>query len=123
MANSTHIPGLIRGQKGTIVMVEHGRFEGETEYITVESERIYREEFVEKYGYQSMQIPVADTPVDAHMANFFDCMRTRKKPNLDADTGYRAQVVITMGVQSFREGKVLFFDPKKEEVVYDAPAA
>ena len=34
MANSTHIPGLIRGQKGTIVMVDHGRFEGETDHIT-----------------------------------------------------------------------------------------
>ncbi len=122
MANSTHIPGLIRGQKGTIRMVEHGQFEGDTDHITVDSEEIYRDEFVKKFGYQSVDIPVADTPVDAHMANFFDCMRTREKPNLDADTGYHAQVVITMGVQSFREGKVLFFDPRKEEVVYDPPA-
>ncbi len=122
MANSTHIPGLIRGQKGTIVVVDHGRFEGQTDHITVNSEEIYRDEFVKKYGYQSMQIPVADTPVDAHMANFFECIRTREKPHLDADTGYHAQVVISMGVDSFRENKVLFFDPKKEEVVYEPPA-
>ena len=28
MANSQHIPGLIRGHKGTIIMVDHGMFEG-----------------------------------------------------------------------------------------------
>ena len=27
MANSQHIPGLIRGHEGTIIMVEHGKFE------------------------------------------------------------------------------------------------
>ena len=39
MANSRHIPGLIRGYEGTIVMVEHGMFEGRTDYITVTPER------------------------------------------------------------------------------------
>ena len=39
LANSTHIPGLLRGHDGTIMMVEHGRFEGRTDYITVTPER------------------------------------------------------------------------------------
>jgi predicted dehydrogenase len=122
MANSKHIPGLIRGNKGTITIVEHGRFEGFTPNITVEAEEIYQDEFVKKFGgYSSVKIPVEETDRDAHMANFLECIKTRKKPNLDADTAYRAQVAITMGVQSFREGKVLFFDPNKEEVVYSAP--
>ena len=121
MANSTHIPGLLRGQKGTITMVDHGRFEGQTDHITVESEAIYQEEFVDKFGYKAVDIPVAETPRDAHMANFLKCIKTREKPNLDADTGYHAQVVITMGVQSFRQGKVLFWDPRAEKVVYEAP--
>ena len=123
MANSTHIPGLIRGQKGTITMVDHGRFEGETDHITVEAEPIYEAEFVDKFGYRAVEIPVADTPTDVHMQNFLDCVKSREKPNLDANTGYHAQVVITMGVQSFREGKVLFWDPKAERVVYDEPRA
>lgn len=122
MANSTHIPGLLRGQKGTITMVDHGRFEGETDHITVDSEPVYQAEFVDKFGFASVGIPVAETPRDAHMANFLECIQTREKPNLDANTGYHAQVVITMGVQSFREGKVLFWDPRAEKVVYEAPA-
>jgi len=120
MANSTHVPGLIRGQEGTIVIVDHGRFEGRTDHITVNSEKIYRDEFIEKFGYSSVDIPVDPHDRDAHMANFFECMRTRKKPHLDADTGYRAQATISMAVQSYREGKVLYFDPRKE-VVVDRP--
>ena len=123
MANSTHTPGLIRGQEGTIVMVDHGRFEGQTDHITVNSEKIYRDKFIQKFGYSSVDIPVENHGRDAHMANFFECMKTRKKPHLDADTGYRAQATISMAVQSYREGKVLYFDPRKEIVVDQPPEA
>ena len=121
MANSRHIPGLIRGHEGTIVMVEHGRFEGRTDYITVESEPIYREPFVSKYGSDNVQIKVEDRGRDAHMKNFLECIRTREKPRLDADTAYRAQVTISMGVMALRQGKVLYFDPDLEEVTDTAP--
>ena len=30
MANDTHIPGLIRGHEGTIMMVPDGKFEGQS---------------------------------------------------------------------------------------------
>ena len=122
MANSSHIPGLLRGQHGTITMVDHGKFEGRTDHITIAAERAHLEEFVSKWGYQSVDIPVEETPRDAHMSNFFECMRTRQKPVLDADTAYRAQVTISMGVESFRRGKILYFDPAKERVVEKAPA-
>ena len=121
MANSTHIPGLIRGQEGTITMVEHGQFEGRTDYITVSSERAHQEKFVEKVGYKSVEISVDPTPRDAHMSNFFECMRTRQKPVLDADTAYRAQVTISMAVESYRRGRVLYFDPAKEKIVDKPP--
>ena len=62
-----------------------------------------------------------ETPRDAHMSNFFECMRTREKPVLDADTAYRAQVTISMSVQSYRQGKVLYFDPDRERVVDKPP--
>ena len=40
MGNSQHIPGLIRGHEGTIIMVEHGQFEGSTPDITVKPEQV-----------------------------------------------------------------------------------
>ena len=102
-------------------MVEHGRFEGKTDHITVESERIYQDAFVKKYGSEKVQIKVEDRGPDAHMKNFLECMRTRAKPNLDADTAYRAQTTISMGVMALRQGKVLYFDPDIEEVTETAP--
>ena len=121
MANSSHIPGLIRGQEGTITMVDHGQFEGRTDHITISSERAHQEKFVAKWGYKSVDIPVDETPRDTHMGNFFECMRTRQKPVLDADTAYRAQVTISMAVESYRSGRVLYFDPVREKVVEKPP--
>ena len=50
MGNETHIPGLIRGHEGTIMIVPHGRFEGTVEQITVTPSRFFRKEFEEKHG-------------------------------------------------------------------------
>ena len=52
----------------------------------------------------------------AHVANFLDCVRSRKKPHLDVETGACAQVAISMAVESYRQGKTLFFDEKKWKV-------
>ena len=121
MANSRHIPGLIRGHEGTIVMVEHGRFEGRADYITVEAEPIFRDGFVSRHGADNVQIKVEDRGRDAHMKNFLECIRTREKPTLDAETAYRAQVTISMGVMALRQGQVLYFDPDLEEVTDTPP--
>ena len=43
-------------------------------------------------------------------------MRTREKPNLDAETGARAVVVINLAVQSYREGRTLYWDEKRWKV-------
>jgi hypothetical protein len=50
-------------------------------------------------------------------------MRTRQKPTLDVETAACAQVLITMAVQSFRQGKVLYFDEKNFKVVDTPPRA
>jgi predicted dehydrogenase len=128
MANSQHIPGIIRGHEGTIVMVDHGMFESPTEFITVKPEvRRHRkedgtvektaiggDEYVAKFGTEEIKIPV-DTSKDmmtAHIDNFLDCVRTRQKPHLDVETGAKAQAVINLAVQSYREGRVLYWDEK-----------
>ncbi|MGI8784835.1 MAG: Gfo/Idh/MocA family protein [Acidobacteriota bacterium] len=115
MANSSHIPGLIRGREGTIVMVPDGKFEGRVEFITVTPERFFKDEFVKKFG--SEQVVLNIEPREDHMQNFLRCVRTREAPVLDAHTAYRAMVPIAMSVQSYRDGRTLFFDEKAEKVV------
>lgn len=141
MANNTHIPGLIRGHEGTIVMVEHGEFEGSTPYITVMSQPPFRKEFEEKYKDRLVTIKrvrgngreVDENVVRImtheegeperpdHMENFLQCVKSREKPVLDARTAYKAMVTIAMSVESYRSGRVLYFDSKNERVVETPP--
>jgi predicted dehydrogenase len=118
MANSQHIPGTIRGHEGTIVMVEHGQFEGSTPHITVLPERrVISDDYKAKWGDQPIKIPVEQLNVmQTHVKDFLSCVRSRQKPRLDVETGARAQVLISMAVQSYREGRVLYFDEKTWKV-------
>jgi len=129
MANAQHIPGLIRGHGASLIMVEHGRFEGSAPHITLKAEkrgeRYVVPELADKFqGQPEIKIPVEEkNTMQTHVLNFLNCMRTRQKPTLDVETGARAQVLITMAVQSYREGRVLYFDEEKWKVVPKPPRA
>jgi predicted dehydrogenase len=112
MANSQHIPGLIRGHLGTIIMVDHGMFEEPTDHITVRPEQeVIDEAYVSKFGKDERKIPIEKEDDEIlHVRNFLDCVRSREKPHLDVETAAHAQVLISMAVMSFRQGKVLYFD-------------
>jgi len=97
---------------------EHGRFEGHADYITVRPEKkVISADYKAKWGEEDIKIPV--DPKDAmqtHVANFISCVRSRQKPTLDVETAAHAQVLISMAVQSYREGRVLYFDEKNWKV-------
>jgi predicted dehydrogenase len=114
MANSTHIPGLIRGHEGTIMMVPEGQFEGRVDHITVTPERLFKKKFVEKFG--SEEVKLATEKRETHYENFLRCVKTREKNVLDAQTAYRAMATIGMAVESYRQGRVLYFNEATEKV-------
>jgi predicted dehydrogenase len=128
MANSQHIPGLIRGHFGSLIMVEHGEFEGLTPHIIVRPEKgIVPDEYKSRFGEEEIKIPVEQPgegewdAIRIHITNFLDCVRSREKPTLDVETGARAQALISMAVQSYREGRVLYFDEKSWKVTSKPP--
>jgi predicted dehydrogenase len=114
MANSQHIPGLIRGHEGTIVMVPGGQFESKVDHITVTPERIAKEAFVGKWGKDVVEL--ATEKREDHMENFLRCVKTREKTVLDAMTAYKAMTTIGMAVQSYREGRALYFNEALQRV-------
>jgi predicted dehydrogenase len=129
MANSQHIPGLIRGHEGSIIMVDNGQFESTTDHITLKPEVSRKRTSRDappvvtpmfegyKFGVEEVKIPVEKTDtMSTHINNFLSCMHTREKPHLSVETGACAQVLITMAVESYRQGKVLYFDEKKWKV-------
>jgi predicted dehydrogenase len=56
-----------------------------------------------------------------HMANFMDCLRTRKRPICDVEIGHRSVTVCHIGVIALRTGQKLKWDPVKE--AFDDPDA
>lgn len=52
-----------------------------------------------------------------HVRNFFECMRSREKPTLNAQDGAKVMTTIGLGIQAYRENRVMQFDPEKLEVI------
>jgi len=73
-----------------------------------------------------------DTPVagafgrrgdEAHVANFLECVRTRKKPNADVEEAHQAMSLMHIANASLRVGgRKLMFDAKSETFVNDNEA-
>jgi predicted dehydrogenase len=50
-----------------------------------------------------------------HMGNFFDCVRSRKLPVADVETGHRSASMCHLGVLAMRLGRPLAWDPEREK--------
>jgi predicted dehydrogenase len=62
-------------------------------------------------------------PLDAHLRNFFECMRTRKQPNGNIVEGHKSSALIHLANLSYRSGKKqLVFSPETESILNDRTA-
>jgi hypothetical protein len=57
-----------------------------------------------------------------HTDNWFGCMRSRKTPNGNIDTGFAHAIAVIMATRSYREGKKMYWDRKSEQISYSPPA-
>jgi predicted dehydrogenase len=57
------------------------------------------------------------TPQQAHMRNFFDCIRTGREPNAPFDLGYKVSVTCRMAIESYWQGRTVQWDSAREETV------
>lgn len=58
-----------------------------------------------------------------HQANFFECMRSRKRTNVDAETGHISAIPGYLANISYRIGRGIKWDAKNETIPGDAEAA
>jgi predicted dehydrogenase len=56
-----------------------------------------------------------------HMADWLDCMRSRKPTHATVDDGFAHSVACTMAAQSYWTGKRLYWDPAREEILDHPP--
>ena len=107
MANATggqHLPWVVHGNKGTISFKK--------DMVVLQREQTYSP------GAPAQEIPVEGGEIHRlHTDNFFASMRSRKAPNLDAQLGYRVMTAIKLGVDSYRTGRQMHFDPDNQRLV------
>jgi hypothetical protein len=111
---------LLRGTEATLHLGDE--WEGpkgrDTEYASLAAEPPFARKFVEKHGAERITIPGLGNEGDLkHVENFLDCVRTRQQPNCHADMGYKVMTTIDLSVRSYRNGKVYYYDARREHAL------
>ncbi len=57
-----------------------------------------------------------------HVQNFFECMRTRKRPNSDVEIGHNSMIACHLANIAQRLGRLVHWDIEREEIVGDPEA-
>ncbi len=109
-AGNSGMPTTVYGHEGAITFLPNA--------IEVKPEYQFAAKFREATGSDILRIEVkqADVSTD-HIANFLDCMRDRSQPAFDAHFGYQAMTAIRLGVDSYRSGRMMAFDPHGQRVL------
>ncbi len=62
-------------------------------------------------------------PLENHLGNFIDCVRSRKQPNADIIEGHKSATLVHLANISYRSGsKQLEFDPETETITNNSDA-
>ena len=109
-AGNTAMPTTVYGHEGAISFQPGG--------ISVKPEYQFASKFREATGEEVLHVEVAQENISAdHVADFLDCMRSRAKPVFDAHFGYQVMAAIRLGVDSYRTGRMIAYDPHGQRVV------
>ena len=121
MANADSAPITVYGNWGTLQVLSAARPTADTPRpvarAVIKAERPFEAKFKEaNEGKTEVEI-TTDEPMEDLADNWLDSMRSRKTPIYDVLKGYQVTVAIQLGVQSYREGRTMGFDPKTRRVL------
>ena len=86
-------------------------------YAEIKGERAFLDEF--RAANDGKEVVTIDAEDSKDLADdWIDCMRDRSEPVYNAMRGYQVMVAIKLGVDSYREGRVMAFDPKTRQMIY-----
>ena len=109
------------GKKATLINIGG---EGSPRYQIVEEKGTHEDDadidrkreskYVSLPGEKGMPPPGIDDLTTEHMANWFECMRSRQQPHCTVHEGYAHSVACMMAAESYWAGRKIFWDPKIE---------
>jgi predicted dehydrogenase len=115
---ATEWNGAVKDPKGQ----QHGiKFIGTDGWIWVTREAIdasKREILTDPLPANAVRVYTSNN----HMANFLECVKSRKAPICPAGVGHRSATIAHLGTTAIRLGRKLAWDPVKEDFVDDAEA-
>ncbi len=131
MANSTSVPLTVYGNWGTLEVLWGAPNAGDSmgdltkgaprqrprNYARVKAERTFRDQFREANGGKD-EVTIESEEGPDLVDDFLECMRSRKSTVYNVTRGYQVMVAIRLGVESYREGRVMAFDPKTRQMIY-----
>lgn len=68
-------------------------------------------------------LPFTSDSNPSHMRNWLECLRSRKDPNATVDDGFAHSVVAIMAARAQCEGRKLYWDPAREQILDRPPLA
>jgi predicted dehydrogenase len=125
MTNSQSVPITVYGNWATLQIVEAEHSQGTKLHgtrIVVKAERALLKKFQDaNEGKNEVTIEAPDHGPGL-ADDWLDCMRTRNKPVYDVLRGFQVMTAIKLGVESYRTGKVMAFDPVGRKVLREPQA-
>jgi predicted dehydrogenase len=124
-------PSFTRYMGKTASLINHGG-EGSPRYQVIEEKGTHEDDsdIDEKRESKYVLLPGEtklpplgiDDLTTEHMANWFECMRSRQPPHATVHNGFAHSVACIMAAQSYWSGKKVFWDAKTETISDSAPA-
>lgn len=103
---------LALGNKGTVM-----RIVDSVSYLPQNPQAANKDQTPRSVGGEPDIVGSDEADTDAHMSNFFDCVRSRKEPNCPFEMGFRSAIACQMAIASLRRGRTVQWDAEREEIV------
>lgn len=113
MANSVCVEDIIRGNRATLTM------RGDHILVTGQDVDPYREGFKQRFG--EMQARIDCKKRSEHQENFVNALRGLEEAHCGGELAYKSMTTIALGVDAYRQGKTLHFDPEKQKLLSRKP--
>jgi len=104
---------LVLGNKGTILRNDRDQVRYQPQGRAASAGQSLDSERV---SGQVPDIVGGSDTTNLHMQDFLDCVRSRKEPNCPFEIGFRSALACQMAIASYRQGRTVHWDEKREEI-------
>jgi predicted dehydrogenase len=128
MANAQSVPMTVYGNWGTLMVGDPqrgaagapGGARRRVQTATVRAERSFTKDF-QAANDGKTELTIESEPGTDLVDDWLDCMRSRGTPVYNVQRAYQVMVAIGLGVESYRTGRVMAFDPKSQRILPAPP--